>query len=42
MASEFFNGGGHLNASGGRLSCTIDEAIETVKQALHAYESLLK
>ena len=42
MAAEFFNGGGHLNASGGRLSCTIDEAIETVKQALHAYESLLK
>ena len=41
MAAEFFNGGGHLNASGGRLYCSIDEAIATAQQAIKAYESLL-
>ena len=42
MAEEFFNGGGHLNAAGGRLTCTIDEAIETVKRAIIAFDDLLK
>ena len=42
MAAEFFNGGGHLNASGGHLDMTIDEAIETVRQAIIAYANLLK
>ena len=42
MAERFFNGGGHLNASGGRLECTIDEAIETVKRAIIAFSDLLK
>ena len=42
MAAEFFNGGGHLNASGGRLNCTIDEAIELAQKAIKAYEHLLK
>ena len=42
MAAEFFNGGGHLNASGGRLYCSIDEAIKIAQQAIVAYESLLK
>lgn len=42
MAEKFFNGGGHLNASGGRLNCTIDEAVETVKRAFLAFESELK
>ncbi len=42
MAAEFFNGGGHLNASGGRLFCSIDEAIEITCRAIKAYESLLK
>ncbi|MBP3252611.1 MAG: DHH family phosphoesterase [Prevotella sp.] len=41
MAERFFNGGGHLNASGGRLYCTIDEAVEVVKQAFAAYEQQL-
>ena len=41
MAERFFNGGGHLNASGGRLFCTIDEAVGVVKQAFDAYEQLL-
>jgi len=42
MAADFFNGGGHLNASGGRLFCTIDKAIEIARQAIVAYEHLLK
>ena len=42
MAEEFFNGGGHLNASGGRLNCTIDEAVGVVEKAIKAYEKLLK
>ena len=42
MAADFFNGGGHLNASGGRLNCSIAEAVKTVQQAILHYESLLK
>ena len=42
MAAEFFNGGGHLNASGGRLNCSIDEAVKITQQAILSYESLLK
>ncbi|MBQ0048871.1 MAG: bifunctional oligoribonuclease/PAP phosphatase NrnA [Bacteroidales bacterium] len=42
MAAEFFNGGGHLNASGGRLYCTMDEAIEQAKQAVRKYAGKLK
>ena len=42
MAAEFFNGGGHLNASGGRLNCTIEEAVKTAQQAILKYEPLLK
>ena len=42
MAEQFFNGGGHLNASGGRLNCSIDEAIEVVKRAIIHFEDRLK
>lgn len=42
VAEQFFNGGGHLNASGGKLQCTMDEAIETVKRALIHFEDTLK
>ena len=42
MASEFFNGGGHLNASGGHLDMTMDEAVETVRKAIVAYAERLK
>jgi phosphoesterase RecJ-like protein len=42
MAEEFFNGGGHLNASGGRLNCSIEEAAKVAQQAILRYESLLK
>lgn len=41
MAEEFFNGGGHKNAAGGRLNCDMEEAISITKKAIYAYESLL-
>ena len=42
VADEFFNGGGHLNASGGRLFCSLAEAEKIAQQAILHYESLLK
>lgn len=41
MAEEFFNGGGHKNAAGGRLDCSLEEAVEIVKKAICCYEPLL-
>ena len=41
VAAEFFNGGGHLNASGGEFYGTLDGAIDLFKQALIKYEDLL-
>ena len=42
MASRFFNGGGHKNASGGKLQCTMPEAIEKVKAVIENYSDILK
>ncbi len=42
MAEQFFNGGGHLNASGGRLHCTIEEAEQVVQKAILAFSDMLK
>lgn len=41
MAAEFFNGGGHLNASGGELPFPLSEAIKTAERAIEAYENIL-
>ena len=41
VAAEFFNGGGHLNASGGEFYGPMEEAVELFKQALDKFESLL-
>lgn len=41
MAEEFFCGGGHLNAAGGQLSCSLDEAVEQLHKALEAYKDKL-
>lgn len=41
VASEFFNGGGHLNASGGEYLGPLEEAVTLFKQALVKYEDLL-
>ena len=42
MASRFFNGGGHKNASGGKLVCTMQEACETVEKAIETFSEMLK
>jgi phosphoesterase RecJ-like protein len=42
VAARFFNGGGHLNASGGRLYCSLDEAVKVAQQAILAFEGMLK
>ena len=42
MASRFFGGGGHKNASGGKLHCSMPEAIEKVKAAIDFYAEMLK
>ena len=34
VAERWFNGGGHLNASGGRLNCSMEEAERIVRQAI--------
>lgn len=41
LAAEFFNGGGHLNASGGEFYGTMDEARKVWEQALEKYKPLL-
>lgn len=41
VAAEFFNGGGHLNASGGEFYGTMDEAVKVFEQALEKYKPLL-
>ena len=41
VATKYFNGGGHLNASGGEFYGTLDEAIELFKRALIEFEDLL-
>ena len=42
MASRFFNGGGHKNASGGKLQCTMEEALDRVKATIETYADMLK
>lgn len=38
LARARFGGGGHINAAGGRLECTLSEAIELAKQQLNEFE----
>ena len=42
MAGLFFNGGGHLNASGGHLNCSMEEAEKVVREAFAHYADRLK
>lgn len=37
MAEKYFNGGGHLNAAGGRLNCSMDEAEAIVNKAIREF-----
>lgn len=41
VAEEFFNGGGHLNASGGELHCSVDEAVEVFKKVIKKFKKEL-
>ena len=42
ISAEFFNGGGHPNASGGRLNCSMEEAIEVARKAIRKYADVLR
>lgn len=42
LSARFFSGGGHKNAAGGRLCCTMEEALVIFRQAVQAYASLLE
>ena len=42
VARAHFNGGGHTNAAGGTLECSIEQAIEKLLAVLPQYKALLK
>ena len=42
VAKRFFNGGGHFNASGGQLDCSLDEAVRITREAIQHYAEELK
>ena len=41
LCEQFFNGGGHKNAAGGTLECSMDEAIAIVHKALETWKDTL-
>ena len=41
LANKHFNGGGHFNAAGGTLNCTLEEAIEKLLSVLPEYKTML-
>lgn len=41
LAADFFNGGGHKNASGGEVYDSMEAAVQRFKKAVEAYEALL-
>ena len=42
VSEEFFNGGGHLNASGGKLHCCLAEAEQIARKAIIKFGDMLK
>jgi phosphoesterase RecJ-like protein len=42
LASRYFNGGGHINAAGGRFYGTMSEAVTRFESVLNDYKSLLE
>lgn len=42
MATKFFNGGGHADAAGGKLHCSMEEAEQVTIKALLAYRGELE
>lgn len=41
ICERYFNGGGHVNASGGELQCSLDEAVEIFMSTLPEVEKYL-
>lgn len=41
FARKHFNGGGHFNAAGGTLNCSLNEAVEMLKSVLPEYKNIL-
>lgn len=41
VAQKYFNGGGHTNAAGGTLNCTMEQALNLLHQILPEYKALL-
>lgn len=41
LARKHFNGGGHLNAAGGTLTCSLEEAVDKLISILPEYKDLL-
>ena len=41
LAKKYFDGGGHLNAAGGTLYCTMEEAVDKLKSILPEYKEML-
>ena len=41
LAQKYFNGGGHTNAAGGTLTCSMDEALALLHQILPEYREKL-
>lgn len=41
LSNKHFKGGGHTNAAGGTLNCTIEEAVEKLKSVLPEYKDIL-
>ena len=41
FCAQYYNGGGHKNASGGRLECSMDEAIAITEKALMEWRDRL-
>lgn len=42
LAKTHFGGGGHTNAAGGTMNCTLNQAVETLLQVLPKYKNLLE
>ncbi len=42
LSAEFFGGGGHLNAAGGEVRGTIDDAVALMDNAVRKYRDLLE
>ena len=42
ICERYFNGGGHVNAAGGELPCSLDEAIDIFKSTLTFMDEYLK